>query len=253
MAIAAALDQNGKEPQGEKRSVWGGRGGEKKDPDLEKLCALSYLIVDDSRFARATVKNVLHVIGIRNVAESEDAETALLVIEKQDVDVVIVDFEMPGMNGAEFAWRLRRSKVERIQQLPIVMISNHADEGHINKAINSGVNEFLPKPFSQGGLYARIRRAAVSPKPFIVSEGYIGPDRRLKDQDFPAKQEQRGLPPVVLLDFTGPEPKRIEISKAAPAAPAASGFSAMAEAAAPAPAPGAGDLLSRTVDEKLKD
>lgn len=245
MATVAALDQDAKEPQGKNHSVWGSRGGEKKDPDLEKICALSYLIVDDSRFARTTVKNVLHVLGIRNVSEAEDAAQALIMVEKQGVDVVIVDFEMPGMNGAEFTWRLRRSKTERIQQTPIIMISNHADETHIRQAINSGVNEFLPKPFSQGGLYARLRRAAVNPKPFIVAEGYVGPDRRLKDQDLPAKQEQRGLPPVVLLDFTGPEPKRVEVGKPAPAAPL---FSALDESAAPA----LGDALSRTVDEKLK-
>ena len=246
MATVAALDQDAKEPQGEKHSVWGSRGGEKKDPDLEKICALSYLIVDDSRFARTTVKNVLRVLGIRNVSEAEDAAQAFVIVEKQGVDVVIVDFEMPGMSGAEFTWRLRRSKIERIQQMPVVMISNHVDETHIRQAINSGVNEFLPKPFSQGSLYARLRRAAVNPKPFIVAEGYVGPDRRLKYSEGDEKLvSTRGLPPVVLLDFTGPEPKRVEVGKPAPAAPL---FSAMAESAAPA----AGDSLSQTVDEKLK-
>lgn len=80
MATVAALDQDAKEPQGKNHSVWGSRGGEKKDPDLEKICALSYLIVDDSRFARTTVKNVLHVLGIRNVSEAEDAAQALIMV-----------------------------------------------------------------------------------------------------------------------------------------------------------------------------
>lgn len=262
MSTVAAPDQESKEPSGGKRSAWNAPGGGKKDPDLERICALTYLVVDDSRFARAIAKNVLHAIGIRNLFEVEDACQALAAIEKQEIDVAIVDFEMPGMSGAEFTWRLRRSKIERIQQMPIVMISNHADEGHILKAINSGVNEFLPKPFSQGGLYDRLRRAVVARRPFIVSEVYVGPDRRLKDRDFPRIQQRRGLPPVVLLDFTGPEPRRIEVGKDRAGI---ARFSAMAETEAPVPDQPApdqpageavadnADLIRRSVDEKLKD
>ncbi|MBM3566352.1 MAG: response regulator [Alphaproteobacteria bacterium] len=251
MATTAAP---GKEPNGASAdgATWGRHGGDKKDPDLERISGMSFLIVDDSRFARTTIKNVLLALGIRRVIEAEDAPQALTILEKQGADVVIVDFEMPGMSGAEFTWRLRRSKNEALQQIPVVMVSTHADEGHIRTAINAGVNEFLPKPFSQSGLYQRVRRSVVTPKPFIISEGYVGPDRRLKDRDGAEKASPGGLPPVVLFDCTGAEPKRIETgaqaaAKSAPlpvqAAPAKPKFSVLSE----------GGDVAESVNEKLKD
>ncbi len=261
--MAAAEPNEPKANQNGAGAAWASRGGDRKDPDIEKIIGLSYLIIDNSRFARATVKNVLHVLGIRNLFEAESAEQALSDIDKNPIDVVITDFEMPGMSGAEFTWRLRRGKNERLQQMPVVMVSSHVDESHIRLAINAGVNEFLPKPFAQADLLLRVKRAIISPKPFIVAEGYVGPDRRFKDRDGATTAQQSGLGPVVLLDFTGPEPVRIEVGKggavllqsqpeAQPEAqPAAkSRFSATAESPIAAP-PGDGGLAA-TVSEKLK-
>lgn len=267
MGTTAAEQDVSKDAKGSDGATWGARG-DKRDPDLERISGLSYLIVDDSRFARATIKNVLHVLGIRNLAEAESAEQALNELDKHPIDIVITDFEMPGMSGAEFTWRLRRSKNERLQQIPVVMVSTHADESHIRLAINAGVNEFLPKPFSQADILMRVKRSVISPKPFIVAEGYVGPDRRFKDRDGATTAEQSGLRPV-LIDCTGAEPKKFEVGKDGlrPIQPAAQPeaqpetqpepqpeekhrFSATAETSVPAH-PGEGGLPA-AVGEKLR-
>ena len=246
MAATAAERGESNVAKGGDGTTWGTRG-DKRDPDLEKISGLSYMIVDDSRFARTTIKNVLHALGIRGVFEVESAEQALSDIDKHPIDIVIIDFEMPGMSGAEFTWRLRRSKNERLQRMPVVMVSNHADESHIRLAINAGVNEFLPKPFSQADILMRVKRAVIAPKPFIVAEGYVGPDRRFKDRDGATTVEQSGLRPV-LVDCTGPQPKKFQVGRDGlrPIEPEAKPeaqprFSVMDES------------LSAAVQEKLKD
>lgn len=187
-------------------------GGNKKNPDRVRLCGLLYLVVDDNLFARATVKDALHGIGIRNIVEMEDAEEALGYVGKHPVNVIVADFKMSGMNGAEFVWRLRRSQDERVRRIPVIMVSDHADEGHIRLAINTGVSEYIPKPFSQKDLYARLRRSVISPKPFVVTPGYIGPDRRILNNGTRNSIERRcGLSPSDLLDEpAGPETKQVK-------------------------------------------
>jgi CheY-like chemotaxis protein len=190
--------------------------GDASEEDLGRFRGLSYLILDDSRFARALLKNVLHAFGIRSLTECETAAQALQLIRSTKVDIIFADFEMPDMSGAEFAWRLRRSKDEQTRQIPVIMVSVHADDGHVRLAINAGVNEYLAKPFAPSELLLRLRRSVLSPKPFIVAPGYVGPDRRLPDGEARTGVERRGAlaPPALLYDCTGPEPKPVEIARA---------------------------------------
>jgi CheY-like chemotaxis protein len=255
--MTAAGAERSEEPQ-ENRDIPRKRpgGGNGKDPDHDRLCGLSYLVVDDSRFARAMIKNVLHALGIRNLAESETGEQALNLAGRIRIDVVFTDFEMPGMNGAEFVWRLRRSKDEQIRRVPVIMISNYADEGHIRTAINSGVNEYIPKPFSRNDLYVRLRRSVLSPKPFIVAPGYVGPDRRIVDGPAEDGVERRSnaSPPAEPGAAAGAESGRNAGATSGmeePAAKSKPSFSALSETAVPEQAGDGG--LAATLKERIED
>lgn len=210
-------------------------GGNENESARERLGRLAYLILDDNRFGRTVIKNVLHGFGIRNLIECESAKQALDLLRTARIDVIFADFEIPEMNGVEFTWRLRRAKDELVQRIPVIMVSTHADEGHVRLAINSGVNEYLSKPFAPADLYSRIERSVMTPKPFIVAPGYVGPDRRFADGKSKNGIERRGgmAMPAILLDFTGPVPRQVEIAKPGQAPPL---VEAVAEAGAEPPA-----------------
>jgi two-component system, chemotaxis family, chemotaxis protein CheY len=211
-----------------KKSGAPARDAGKKDPDRIRLCGLSYLVVDDSRFDRSTVKDALHGIGIRNIVEMEGAEEALGYAARHPIDVIVTDFKMTGMDGTEFVWKLRHSGDDRARRIPVVMVSDYADEGHIRAAIGAGINEYLPKPFSQGDLYSRLHRSVFAPKPFVVSAGYVGPDRRILDEKSRQGIERRcALSPADLLGAPTPEARRIEPAK--PAAAPKPSFSVLSE------------------------
>jgi CheY-like chemotaxis protein len=230
-------------------------GGNEDEAARVHLCGLAYLVVDDSRFARALIKSILHGFGIRNLIECESAKQALGMLQSTKIDVILADFEMPEMTGVEFTWRLRRSKDELVQRIPVIMVSTHADESRIRLAINSGVNEYLPKPFAPADLYARIERSVLAPKPFIVAPGYIGPDRRFADGGPENGIERRGglTMPATLIDFTGPEPREIAIAKpgmappaSAPAADAGTQPAAPPSPPSPSPSPPTFSALSES-------
>lgn len=189
--------------------------GTKADSVHERLCGLAYLVVGGSRFARAMIKSALNGFGFRNLSECESAASALKIVCGGNIDAVITEYEMPGTSGAEFVRQMRRLKSERARRLPVVMVGNDAVAAHVQTAIDSGVNEYLPKPYSRRDLYFRLRRAVVSPKPFVVLPGYAGPDRRVTDVGSPHGVERRSGPSmsVQLYALNGSEPKWIKTAK----------------------------------------
>ncbi len=189
--------------------------GSKLDPVHDRLCDLAYLIVGESRFARATIKSALNGFGFRNLTECEQAEHALKTVQGGHVDVIVTEYDMPNMSGTEFVRRLRHLQDERARRLPVVMVGNDAVAAHVRAAVGSGVNEFLPKPYSRRDLYFRIRRAVVSPKAFVVVADYAGPDRRAADSGVPfgAERRKRQTMSVQLYAIAGSEPKWIKTVK----------------------------------------
>ena len=207
-------------PQGERSAL---------DAVHDRLCGLAYLIVGESRFVRATLKSTLNGFGFRNLSECESGAHALKIVQDGRIDAVVAEYDMPSMTGAEFVWHLRHLKNERLRRLPVVMVGNDAAATHVRDAVDAGVNEFLPKPYSRRDLYFRLRRAVVSPKPFVEIADYAGPDRRAADTGAPggADRRSRQAMSVQLHALAGSEPVWIKTAKLgsagvsdAPSAPA---------------------------------
>lgn len=148
------------------------------------LRALRYLIVDDSRFYRTVIKNALAAIRMTNVIEAVDSEDALQVLRAGPIDFVLVDYEMPAPNGVELVRTVRWSEETEINpRIPIIMISQFAEQSVVVEARNAGVHEFLTKPVSPQVLYDRIRATILHPREFIDTKSYRGPDRRWMKRD----------------------------------------------------------------------
>lgn len=162
--------------------------GIRTDADLE---ILTYLVIDDSSFSRKMICNALHGFGLLQTIDVEDAVEGLDVLRRQPVDVVLVDYEMPIINGVEFTRLARRDPDIPNQEVPIIMISGNHDREKVVEARNAGIHEYLAKPFSPGDLYKRIVLTIRNPRPFIRAKGYIGPDRRWLDSGPPGREDRR--------------------------------------------------------------
>ena len=160
---------------------------------------LKILIVDDSRFSRGVIRNALSVFHFVNTVEAVDAEEALETMNSNRIDVVLVDFEMPGMDGAELVRSVRWDEGGELNpEVAIIMISKHTETEVIIQARNAGIHEFVIKPVSPKDLYRRILFTLQNPRPFIRVDSYRGPDRRwLKDGDGPDGVERREIPQVL--------------------------------------------------------
>ncbi len=113
------------------------------------------LVVDDSLSARRAVVQVLKDAGfeVRTANDGLDAETMLARFVP---DIMLVDMEMPRMNGLELTARVRSS--ERTKGVPVIMITSRSTEKHRQTAAASGVNVLLTKPFSEDELLEQVMR-----------------------------------------------------------------------------------------------
>ena len=160
------------------------------DDTVAKYSRLKILIVDDSRFYRTVIINALAPFRLTNVIEAVDGADALEALRSNEIDLVLIDYEMPGMNGAEFVRNVRWSEDEGINaEMPIIMISMFTEKAVVLAARNAGVHEFVSKPIVPNELYKRIRSTLESPREFIVTDDYRGPDRRWIPRD--GEQESR--------------------------------------------------------------
>jgi CheY-like chemotaxis protein len=111
------------------------------------------LVVDDDALNRRLVTATLAREGLRTTS-ANDGAAALAAIDEDPPDVILLDIEMPGMNGIEVLERIKSD--EKIRHLPVVMISGIDDAQSVVRCLEAGADDFLPKPFDAAILRARI-------------------------------------------------------------------------------------------------
>jgi len=116
----------------------------------------SVLVVDDDESMRALLKRQMELDGYR-VVTAEHGAAALAECEAKLPDLVLLDALMPGMDGFQVAQALRSS--ERTRSLPIIMVTVLDDQGSKLRALEAGVQEFVPKPINRAELSLRVRNA----------------------------------------------------------------------------------------------
>jgi DNA-binding response OmpR family regulator len=83
-------------------------------------------------------------------------------------DIVLLDWEMPGIDGAEFVRRVRSSESFSRPNVPIVMLTGHGERSRVLEAVRLGVHGFLLKPVSSGTLQARILSVLAEPRKMMT-------------------------------------------------------------------------------------
>jgi two-component system, chemotaxis family, chemotaxis protein CheY len=122
------------------------------------------LLVDDSRSIRTLLKIYLMARSFEYI-EAESAEAGLKVLETQPVDLILTDFHMDGMNGADFAATVRASRDLKVAKIPILMMTGDANAAEVrNKGQKAGINAFVRKPVSCAQLMTLVDTILPPPK-----------------------------------------------------------------------------------------
>jgi chemosensory pili system protein ChpA (sensor histidine kinase/response regulator) len=134
------------------RAGWRGRkeGSAAREALDRRIVAL---VVDDSITVRRVTQRLLERNGMR-VLTARDGQDALAVMEENIPDVVLLDIEMPRMDGYQVAENMRADA--RLKHVPIIMITSRVGEKHRARAMEIGVDEYLGKPYQESQLLEAI-------------------------------------------------------------------------------------------------
>lgn len=147
------------------------------------IAQMSVLVVDDNAYMRNIVRSLLTNIGVKRVFEAPDGIAGLEMIRNEMPDMVILDWEMPMLNGPEFLRIVRSPGVFPLPDIPVIMLTAHGERWRIVEAVRLGVNEFLCKPVSAKSLHERFVSILLKPRATVQVGGYYGPEMRKSPLD----------------------------------------------------------------------
>lgn len=174
---------------------------EPADGDELDLKDFKVLIVEDFPFIADILSACLKEMGVGDVIKADNGQNALTKIQSlnqfeniNNIDVIILDWLMPVMDGREVIKAIRNHKSDYIRFLPVIVCSAYTSEKLVTESRDLGANEVVVKPISAGELARRIQHVINHPRPFVKSSTFFGPDRRRQKKPFEGDEKRKTKP-----------------------------------------------------------
>ncbi|MEX2554660.1 MAG: response regulator [Actinomycetota bacterium] len=123
--------------------------------------ALTALIVEDEGDLRLMTRMILESRPGYAVLEAESGAEALALLDRSEIDLILLDIRLPDMEGWEILERL--TEQGRFPEMPVVMVSAHSTPSTAERAMREGVRAYVTKPFTSDELFDAIARALPAP------------------------------------------------------------------------------------------
>jgi CheY-like chemotaxis protein len=166
--------------------------------NLDKARAL---IVDDNPQSLDILVGVLTSFGLRNLVRKTDGREAQEELNHQAFDLILANASLPELDGYDLTRWLRSEADEANRMTPVILVTSHTRHSQVEKARDCGANFIVTKPISPTIMLERILWVARGDRMFIECDGYVGPDRRWRNQG----------PPVEFPDGRRRDDKSIEL------------------------------------------
>ena len=163
-----------------------------------RLKKVRILIGDPDERVSTLVYSLLRSFGFEQIDVVKDGEAMLGVLRDKDVDLLVSEWDLQGVNGIRLIQLIRGQNKQRWHRdLPAIILTGKADLESVRKARDAGFTEFVAKPFSAKSLSTRLLQIIDNPRSFVVSPVFNGPCRRRRSvADFDPAREQRGKKPA---------------------------------------------------------
>jgi CheY-like chemotaxis protein len=157
---------------------------------------LGILVVDDNAYMRRVTRMMLMNLGAKSVYEAGDGLAALEIIRIFDPDIMVIEWDMPVLNGPEVMRIVRSPEVFPRPELPVIMLTDRARRSDVVEAMRLGAHEFLIKPTSPKALQDRLLSIFCNPRPMVQIGDYYVPEPRIRRQAEPHAAHPRAAAAV---------------------------------------------------------
>ena len=118
--------------------------------------SLKVLVVEDFATMRRIVKGVLKQLGFSDIIEAEDGDQALKQLHKENVGLIVSDWNMPNMTGLDLLKAVRAD--EKLKDTPFLMVTAEGQRNHVIEAVTTGVSNYIVKPFTPETLSEKLKK-----------------------------------------------------------------------------------------------
>ena len=116
--------------------------------------SLRVLVADDSGTMRKIISRTLNELDITDITQAENGEVALSLCSKDQFDLILTDWNMPGKTGIQLVAAIRETDTKT----PIIMVTTEAEKRRVVEAIEAGINDYLVKPFDKDDLRGKVEK-----------------------------------------------------------------------------------------------
>lgn len=149
------------------------------------------LVIDGNKASASVTIEALDSIGVKEVKYIGDLEEAKAFLAKEKVIFIVIDSFVKRQSTIGFIKWLRTNYKNPNYRVPILFMMGVPTKEEVTNARDAGVTEFMVKPFQVENFKTVILSFLKNPRNFIISRGYVGPDRRRRDQPPPEEGERR--------------------------------------------------------------
>lgn len=161
-------------------------------PEKIDFSKVSFLVVDKNPLSAQLIRDILHVLGATAIHIADTVERARQQLRQGPVDVIVTEYHLEPENGLALIEWVRNAPESADRMIPIIMLTANSEEDYVVRARDSGVSEFLAKPFHVEGLYRRLVAVIARPRAFVNAESYFGPDRRRRQVPYNGPDRRQG-------------------------------------------------------------
>jgi two-component system chemotaxis response regulator CheY len=161
------------------------------------LSPFKILLAEPNPLMRKVTRDILLLLGGRKIIDTGDINVAAQIIAQGDVDIVLSEWYLEGSCGVDLVRWVRKEETD-VRFTPVIMLTSQTRVSNIVVARNSGITEFVAKPFTAKSLIARIREVVERPRPFVSVGKYFGPDRRRRAGEPVQKAERRSASSLLI-------------------------------------------------------
>lgn len=159
---------------------------------------MTVLVVESHKSMFDLTKGVLNTFGVNQIYSAFGFEEGYSNFCKINPDLMIIDWLDEPNNGLKLTKKIRADATSPNPFIPIILMTGYSQKRRVVAARDSGITEFLVKPFTAKALYQRIEQLIERPRAFVKCDAYFGPDRRRKreaDYSGPERREDERKEP----------------------------------------------------------
>lgn len=154
------------------------------------------LLIEDHAPSAAMLQEILKALGFSRVSLAPNMSSAIQLLQQTAFDLILCDFQLGIVNGLMLVRMIRRPDGLGNPNVPIVLITAHAEPDRVAEAQCAGIDDFLVKPVQPEVLLRCLATLLERTRNFVKSKDYAGPDRRRRNlPDHPGRRLEDREPP----------------------------------------------------------